>query len=106
MGRIVLNHKESTFMNEGPGAYLLPEIDTHLRRGEIAEAWAVDKETRAAAKAYSVKRYSGVPCQSESQHGRLRHTANGICCECVKERGRARTAKLREQRAEREVQRR
>lgn len=78
-----MNHKERSFGAASPSAYLLPEMDTHWRRGEVPKAWELDRELRQAAKAYRGKRYEGVPCDKEG-HGRLRHTSNGRCCHCTK----------------------
>lgn len=97
----MLNHKERVFHSEaGQGAAILADLEFHLRRGELPEAWEYDRELRATAKAYGVKRYRGVQC-SHAGHGRLRHVATAVCCDCVKERSKERVARLKEEREQR-----
>ena len=79
----MLKQKERTFHTNAACALLLNDLEFHLRRGEIAEAWEYDRELRVFAKLYGVGRYKGMPCRVVT-HSRLRQTAGGGCCECLK----------------------
>lgn len=98
-----MNHKELTFHSEMmQGGAVLADLEFHLGRREWPEARDYARELQAAAKASKVKRFLGMPCGHDG-HGRLRHTANGVCCECVKEHSKKRVSQRREEREQRKL---